>query len=105
MQNDSNKVIFGIATVTGKGIVFNERIYTNAQMIKSRWFELVEITGCWMIPILYNPQETDHLVLLDEGGLEVASSLEEPCEIDPAILESYYLAISSLKDRMKFKNQ
>ncbi|GAA0852722.1 hypothetical protein GCM10008915_71520 [Bifidobacterium pullorum subsp. gallinarum] len=37
MMNE--RVKFGIALVTAKGLQFNEKIYTNSQMIKHQWFE------------------------------------------------------------------
>ncbi|WP_256256456.1 hypothetical protein [Paenibacillus sp. BC26] len=105
MPNGKTDVQFGLATVTGKGVVFNDRVYSNTQMIKNQWFELALRTGSWTIPILYNPDEGEHLVLFDTAGLEVASSIEEGPEIEPAILESYYQALNSLKDQMKLFKQ
>ncbi|NBD28005.1 hypothetical protein [Paenibacillus glycinis] len=105
MEDNKSDVEFGFATVTGKGLVFNNKLYSNAQMIKSQWFDLAQRTGSWTIPVLYNPEVEGHLVLLDVGGLEVASSIEEQQVIDPVILESYYSALNSLKERMEIKNR
>lgn len=101
MQVGKSNVQFGLATVTGKGVVFNEKVYSNTQMIKNQWFELAQRTGSWTIPVLYNPEEVDHLVLFDMAGLEVASSVEEMPEIEPLVLECYYQALNSLKEKLK----
>jgi hypothetical protein len=41
------------------------------------------------------------IVLFEIGGLEVATSVEENPDIDPAVLESYYQALNSLKEMVK----
>lgn len=105
MQRDNNDVLFGLATVTGQGILFNDRVYSNTQMIKHQWFELAQKTGSWTIPILFNPAESEHVFILDMGGLEVASSLEKGPEVEPVILESYYQALNVLKEQIRLKKR
>ncbi|TCM99446.1 hypothetical protein EV294_102746 [Paenibacillus sp. BK033] len=90
-----------MALVTSKGIEFNGKIFTNGQMIKHQWFELARRSGDWTIPVLHCPEDPEHLILLDTGGFEIAISVETPKDIPAEILESYYQALNSLKERMR----
>ncbi|MFX3634430.1 MAG: hypothetical protein ACE3L7_00170 [Candidatus Pristimantibacillus sp.] len=87
----------GLATVTGKGILFNGIYYSNANFVKSQLFAFAETQGYWFIPVLYNVNETRHLFLFGNDHLELASTIDQGNEIDPNVIQKYQEDIQRLK--------
>ena len=87
----------GLAYVTPKGLLFNGLYYSNAEMIKMRWFSLAESHGNWHVPVLYDVFESRHVILLDFDQFKIASTIDNEQEIDPIIIDSYQKAIRNLK--------
>ena len=94
-------VEIGMATVSAKGLILNGRIYTNPSMMKHQWFEHAKQFGEWQCPVGYFPNRTDHIVLFNIEGLEVASCVEHQQNTDIAVLEAYYDALNNLKALMQ----
>ena len=87
----------GLASVTCRGIVFAGITYSNAKLIKRRWFEAADKNGEWIIPVLYDPHNRDHFVIYDCEGIELASSVKEMDQLDIEVVQAYYDAINALK--------
>lgn len=97
----SDNVRVGMAKITANGLVFNDKIYTNAQMIKYQWFEHAANFGEWQCPIGYIESKPEHIVMFDMEDLEVAISIENNIERpDDEILQAYYDGINNLKARL-----
>lgn len=99
MMND--RVKFGIALITAKGLQFNEKIYTNSQMIKHQWFEHAAKYGEWECPIGYFESNLEYIFLFDKEEMEVATSVELiGTFIDESVVQAYYEGINNLKARL-----
>ncbi|MFE9279608.1 hypothetical protein ACQKLN_24920 [Paenibacillus glucanolyticus] len=72
----NKSVRFGLGLITPKGLVFNEKTYTNAQMIKYQWFEHAAKFGDWECPIGYIESNPEYIVLFNHNEMEVATSSE-----------------------------
>lgn len=95
------RVKFGIALVTAKGLQFNEKLYTNSQMIRHQWFEHAAKYGEWECPIGYIESNLEFIVLFDKEEMEVASSIElNGTLIDENVIQAYYEGINNLKARL-----
>ena len=55
------------ASVTEKGIKYNDLYYTCMKAEEEQWFSNARINGRWSIPIIYNPASTDHIYLLSSS--------------------------------------
>ncbi|MCY9670671.1 hypothetical protein M5X11_38265 [Paenibacillus alginolyticus] len=96
--DEDNQLQLDIAMVTSKGLHFNGNIYTNATMIKNKWFEQAEREGIWQIPILFWRSNQDSLILFESGSYIIATSVENnlcPSET----LEIYQKQLRALKER------
>ncbi|MBB3132247.1 hypothetical protein FHS19_006976 [Paenibacillus rhizosphaerae] len=95
------RVKFGIALVTAKGLQFNEKLYTNSQMIRHQWFEHAAKYGEWECPIGYIESNLEFIVLFDKEEMEVASSIELNGTLkDENVIQAYYEGINNLKARL-----
>lgn len=100
MSNERVKI--GLALVTAKGLVFNEKIYTNSQMIKYQWFEHAAKFGEWECPVGYSEASPEYIVLFNHEEMEVATSVEINGTLqNEAILQAYYEGINNLKLRLQ----
>lgn len=98
----NERVRVGLALVTAKGLVFNEKTYTNTQMIKYQWFEHAAKFGEWECPIGYIESNPEYIVLFNHEEMEVATSIEVNTSIlDEAVLQAYYEGINNLKTRLQ----
>lgn len=94
MKNE--KFEMHLARVTERGLVLNAQVYTNSNMIKHKWFESARIFGEWELPVLYNEQNPQVLILFDSDNLEVATSVE--ISLNPSEhLDEYYAKLKLLK--------
>lgn len=97
-------VRFGLGLITAKGLVFNEKTYTNAQMIKYQWFEHASKFGEWECPIGYIESNPEYIVLFNTEEIEVATSIEVNIPIqNEAVLQAYFEGINNLKTRLQSK--
>lgn len=76
MEKKELKIAQGLATVSRFGLEFIGRIYTNASMIRNKWFEMAAVQGSWQIPVVYYPEEPGEVVLFDIKTAEIATSVE-----------------------------
>ncbi|AJY76264.1 hypothetical protein [Paenibacillus beijingensis] len=97
-MNQKNKIQFGLAMVTPKGLLFNNKFYSNQAMIKSKWFELSEREGNWHVPVLYSPAFPTKLFLFDMNSIEVATAIEHTSSISKEEVETYFQVMSNLKE-------
>ncbi|RCW40585.1 hypothetical protein [Paenibacillus prosopidis] len=106
-MNSLKKIELGPATVTGRGLLFNGSVYTNANMIKYKWFEHAAIEGEWQIPILYQEQENDHLILFDiyANAIEVATTNQTEQSGSSDYVEKYQEKIRYLKKQIQKSNK
>lgn len=58
----------GIATITPKGIRFQNLYYTCPRVIRERWFEESKIYGAWKVKVSYNPVNLKLIFI--EGAVE-----------------------------------
>lgn len=100
MEKKEPTILQGLATVSSCGLEFNGRIYSNANMIRHQWFELAAVQGSWQIPIFYNPERPEELMLFDFITAEVATSVETKECVCEEIKATYFEAINSLKERI-----
>ncbi|MUT67104.1 hypothetical protein [Paenibacillus sp. NEAU-GSW1] len=87
----------GMATVTGKGILFNGSYYSNATLFRSQLFACAESYGFWQIPVLFDVNDYRHIILWGSNHMELASTVEHGIEIDPNVLKKYQEEIRRLK--------
>lgn len=87
----------GLATITGKGILFNGIYYSNENFVRSQLFAFAETQGYWFIPVLYDVNEARLLVLFGNDQLELASTIDHGKEIEPSVIQKYQEDIQRLK--------
>jgi hypothetical protein len=92
------KYLIGFATVSATGLLFNGLVYTNAKMIKYKWFEHAAIDGEWQIPIFYQPQDISKIILFDLNAMEVATTVRKPSESHNTL--GYQDALRNLKEQI-----
>jgi hypothetical protein len=86
------------ATVSSKGLLLDDRIYSNRQMLESKWFEHASTEGPWKIPVLVSPTDQNHIILLNNDSLEIATTIEKQMGLNTVALQSYQNAICQLKE-------
>ncbi|TVY07046.1 hypothetical protein [Paenibacillus cremeus] len=103
MTNKTEEFQFGLATITAIGIKFQDKLYSNAMMIKNQLFHLAQIEGEWQIPVLYMETKPDLLVLLDLSNIAIATAIEVYKIDNPEIRQAYFEAINNLKSQLSHK--
>ncbi|MFC7680304.1 hypothetical protein [Paenibacillus sp. GCM10028914] len=99
MKNE--RVKFGFALVTAEGLKFNDKIFSNSQMIKHQWFEHAAKYGEWECPIGYIESNLEFIVLFNKEEMEVATAVEINGILkDEVVLQAYYEGINNLKSRL-----
>jgi hypothetical protein len=91
------RIEIGLALVSQEGLIFNGKLYSNSMMIKEKWFIKARKQGEWKVPILFDFNTLDEVVVLH---LEVASSIERPIEIQLEVRQVYYEALENLKNQL-----
>ena len=66
------------ATVTPKGIRFNNLFYTCEDAVREQWFVKARIGKNWKIKIVYDPRRLDTIYLRRQGGVQM-----EVCHLLP----------------------
>ncbi|MEV5027408.1 hypothetical protein [Paenibacillus sp. LPE1-1-1.1] len=89
------------ATVTGQGLLFKNKIFTNKTMVKYGWFEKAGKNGSWEIPVLYCPIDSVHIYLFDIETCEVATAITPIVTYPAPLIHAYHDAISNLKIHLK----
>lgn len=95
---------FGYATITKDGIMYCGSLFTASIAIREQWFLISDSTKEKSIPVCFDPDNPEILLLLIEGvGLVQAVRVQEWEVTDNNILQSYYSIIEELK--MKWKRR
>lgn len=102
--DDDDQLQLAFAQVTSKGLHFDGNIYTNATMVKKKWFEQAEREGTWQIPILFWRSNQESLIIFDSGSYVVATAVDNnfgPRET----IETYHEQLRALKEKYFEKNK
>ncbi|OAB30292.1 hypothetical protein PMSD_21180 [Paenibacillus macquariensis subsp. defensor] len=102
MINTEYSLSLGLAAVTPSGLKFEDLFYSNAKMIKYGWFEIAKKGEEWQIPILYDSNDLSSILLIDIDSITCAIPIEDVSKkVDPEMIEFYFSAIESLKNRLR----
>lgn len=92
----------GQAIIRKDGIHFNGCIYSCQLAIKEQWFRSADTIEEWMLPVYFNPNAIDFILLLVDGsGIFPAYLLNPTSEFDPIKLDAYYAVFNYLKDKVR----
>ncbi|NOU90222.1 hypothetical protein GC102_31425 [Paenibacillus sp. LMG 31460] len=72
-------------------------IYTNATMVKQKWFEQAEREGPWQIPILFWRANQDNLILFESGSYIQATAVENNLG-PPETLDTYHEQLRAIME-------
>lgn len=97
------EIRYGVARVTSSGLLCNGIYYTSSNLIRKQWFKLAESHGSWIIPVLYDEHDPQHVILMNFDQPEIATILPKKKQIDTHLVESYQKAIRNLKLRLTMK--
>lgn len=90
-----------IAEVTGKGLFFNENLYSCSIAIKEQWFLKKEGISRY-IPIYVDRNDNEYiLVLLNDGSLTIAYRIFDETGMNEQNILIYQETIRNLKQQLK----
>ncbi|WP_405117645.1 hypothetical protein MHB43_17845 [Paenibacillus sp. FSL H8-0317] len=92
------KAYVGIATITARGILFNDRIYTNRAVIKKKWFVIARENGEWKIPIIYLQNYHEAIIIISLKHQEVSlATWVNSSDLNLKEVEHYHEQLNKLK--------
>jgi hypothetical protein len=69
--------VFKFALITSRGIYINNLFYSCSKAIRDQWFHHAEISGPWLVPVIYSTETLEFIRVIHCGEIHVANLLPE----------------------------
>jgi hypothetical protein len=96
---------FGIATVTAKGICYQDQLYSSPEAISGRWFETAALTGGCPVVVIHDISNMDRIYIVNakENTMILCEAIRLQSE-NGNKLDNYFQSIQRLqKARRAYK--